>query len=612
MMLISIQTGGIVVAEVAMKRLVAAWLVSILISACGSSQSQPEPGPCADTSIKFALPSPAWQQGTHLSAPPGDAAAALLGQHRAEWLAKLDQLDGWPIRPTIVIPMSKRATSINPSLIKLYADTGSGPVEWPVEFSASLEDSGRSLILKPTNPFPPEVRDVILVVKEGAAGSAIALPACGADQKPDQAYIAAKESLTELDDVQLALPIRLATTHQDLEYLWERLDGLATAALVVESIEERTLDSFGERSPPPEIAAHLASTAYSGILELPEYRDTSGVFVRDSDKGPKIQGTTKPGFVIALPAQGTSPYPLVIFQHGGGQNKADFLLHARPLAEAGFAIIGIDLPYHGDRASASGGSDLDILDFENLLRTRDNLRQAAADQMAVISGVDSLNAALETFLGTSSSLDPQKVFYMGLSMGGISGSLSFATARKLNAAALFVGAAGYPEIVQFGFFSLMVSDILALDPLDREVVLGLAEVLLDGADPYAYAKRSEDRSVTPRPVIFFQAEGELIIDPPTNDAWARAFGADLAKPFDHSVAGMQELDLPADNNFSWTGSGAAATRLLIQCPMAEVSAGERHGGLIVQDYSQQIVADCFRSFLDTGKCTVQDTDFVSH
>ncbi|MBW1809411.1 MAG: hypothetical protein JRJ87_14545 [Deltaproteobacteria bacterium] len=595
-----------------MKRLVTALLLSSMLAACGSNESQPVPGPCADTSTKYALPSPAWHQGTHLSAPPGDAAAALLGQHRAEWLTKLDQLDGWPIRPTIVVPMSKRATSIDPSLIKLYADTGSGLLEWPVEFSASLEDSGRSLILKPTNPFPPEVRDVILVVREGAAGSAIALPACGADQKPDQAYVSAKESIADLDDVQLALPFRLATTHQDLEYLWERLDGLITPALIVESIEERTLESFGEKAPPPEIAVHLAPTAYSGILELPEYRDANGVFVRDLDKGPKIQGSTRPGFVLALPAQGAPPYPLVIFQHGGGQNKADFLLHAKPLAEAGFAIIGLDLPFHGDRASASGGSDLDILDFDNLLRTRDNLRQAAADQMAIISGVDSLNAALEPFLGTSSSLDPEKVFYMGLSMGGISGSLTFATARKLNAAALFVGAAGYSEIVQFGFFSLMVADILELDPLEREVVLGLAEVLLDGADPYAYAKRSEDRSTTPRPVIFFQAEGELIIDPPTNDAWARAFGADLAKPFDHSVSGMQELDLPADNNFSWTGSGNAATRLLIQCPLAEVSAGERHGGLIVQDYSQQIVADCFRSFLDQGKCTVLDTDFASH
>jgi dienelactone hydrolase len=553
------------------------------------------------------MPTPAWQTGTYLSPPQGDATVSLLEQVRPGWLSKLSNLDGWPIRPTMVIPLSRKATSVDPASIVLYANSGAGPVEREMDFHASLEDEGKTLLIKPVGPLPSDAREVILVIREGGVGGASALAVCGPDGKEHPGYAAARESLPTLEGVELALPFRLATTHQDLEFLWERIS--ATPVLSVDSVEARTLDSFGDRSPPPEVAAHLNATAASGILSLPDYRDANGEIQRDPGGGPKVAGRTLPGFVLALPAQGTAPFPFVLFQHGGGQDKADFLLHAGPLAEAGFAVIGIDLPFHGDRAAAGGGGDLDILDFDNLLRTRDNLRQASADHQAVLTGIDALNEALESVWGAGPVLDPEHGFYMGLSMGGISGSLTFGVARDLDAAALFVGAAGYPEIVQFGFFSLMVSDILELEPLEREVVLGLAEILLDGADPYAYAMRSEDRSQRPRPVLFFQALGELIIDPPTSDAWARAFGADLAVPFDHAVSGMQETSLPAADNFTWPNGQESATRLLVQCPMNEVSAGERHGGLIVQDYTQQMVAHCFRRLLDTGSCELIDTGY---
>jgi hypothetical protein len=75
---------------------------------------------------------------------------------------------------------------------------------------------------------------------------------------------------------------------------------------------------------------------------------------------------------------------------------------------------------------------------------------------------------------------------------------------------------------------------------------------------------------------------------------------------------MDTLVLPAEGNFAWTPGGEAATRLLVQAPMTEVPVAERHGGLIVQPYSQEMVAHCFRTLLDDGACEVVDTGFAEH
>jgi hypothetical protein len=109
-----------------------------------------------------------------------------------------------------------------------------------------------------------------------------------------------------------------------------------------------------------------------------------------------------------------------------------------------------------------------------------------------------------------------------------------------------------------------------------------------------------------------QAVDDPVVNMPASDEWAGAFGAELARPFHHAVVGMDELDLPVSDNFAWSAEGETATRLLVQNPMDEVPVASRHGGLIVQPYSQELVAHCFRSFLDTGSCEVVDTGFSEH
>ena len=232
--------------------------------------------------------------------------------------------------------------------------------------------------------------------------------------------------------------------------------------------------------------------------------------------------------------------------------------------------------------------------------------------MAVLTGIDALNTALSPVLGADKALDKERGFYMGLSLGGITGSLTFASAPELQGAALFVAGSSYAEIVTYGLFGVLFNDVMQREPVEAAVVLAMLQTLLGGADPASYARHVEQNDKPPRPVLFMQAVDDPIIIMSANDRLARAFGADLIEPSDHAVAGMAAVNLPGADNFAWQSGGDKATRVLIHHPMAEVPKSDRHGALIVQNYSQETVAHCFAKILETGSCEVIDSGFVSH
>lgn len=86
----------------------------------------------------------------------------------------------------------------------------------------------------------------------------------------------------------------------------------------------------------------------------------------------------------------------------------------------------------------------------------------------------------------------------------------------------------------------------------------------------------------------------------------------LAAPLQHEAEGMDQLSLPASDNFSWDGHPETSTRILVQNPMIGVVAASRHGKLITLGYAQEMVAHCFSTLLSGGSCEIIDTDFVSH
>jgi len=565
-----------------------------------SADAGPAP-PCLAPTDALMVPTPLWESDPdHLTPPEGDAAVALL-RARPSWVPELSRVSGWPRRPTVVVPLWGTATTADPSAIRVFAGRGDGSLEEiELPLTAFLEDGGGTLVVVPDNALGVDLAEALFSFGAGAVTGATLMPACADGGRPHPAYAEAAARLPAGTDPALALPFRLASGDAELPALYEAL--AAAPALTVRSVEAVDPATLGEAAPSAAVAAVLATPIAEGLLELPAYQDADGVFAPDADGLPAAQGTTVPGFTVLLPTVGTAPYPWFLYQHGGSQHRHRAMQAVAPLLEAGFAIVAMDLPFHGDRAPAGGGTDFDILAFDDPLRSRDNLRQASADHLAVLTGTDALNTALAPILGPAVTLDPNRRHYVGLSLGGITGSLTFAAATDIQGAALFVAGGGYQEILAEGLFSLVLGDVIRAGGGARHAVLALIELLLDGADPLVYAGREALGGRT-RPLLLFEAIDDPIVPNGATDRWARAFGASLALPSEHAVADMAEVALP---------HAADPTRLLVQAPMMELGVSERHGGLIEQDYAETLIAHCFETLGTGGTCEAIDTGWASH
>ncbi len=578
---------------------------------CGSSAPA-----CVTAANTFAFPSPAWTQGATLSPPDGDKGYALMQELRPIWAEHLLRIDGFPVRPTILIPLGDRAEHVDATDIHLFAPTPSeeGWKELEVEFQAELSEDGRTLIAEPLNPFPTMLPTLIVglgaaaVTADGSAAP-VALAVCN---ETGSAYPEYADALTNLPDaagITFALPMRMTQVPLELPKLYEALK--AKPVLEVTTAEARNLDDFGEEAPTPEVQALLQSPVMEGLLTTPSYQADDGTLVLNENGVPVPQGTTKPGFIVALPSTGTAPYPVVLFQHGGTQNRLEMFRAAGPLAEAGFAFVAIDLPMHGMRPDADGAKEMDFLNFEEPLRARGNLRQASADHLAVLTGIAALNQSIESVLGVANALDPSEAYYEGLSIGGVTGTMTFVSASDLKSAALFVAGGGFPEMLSAGMFRLAAIDVMSREGLELSVLTSMIETLMAGADPLSYVP-VERRDAAPRSMLFFEAIDDPIMPPAATDQWARAFGATLADPFHHEVVGVQSAKLPASGGFSWKGESAEASRFFIQSPLQEVPKIQHHAEMIRQTYAQEIVASCFSGLRDGKRCEVIDSGYSEH
>ena len=134
-------------------------------------------------------------------------------------------------------------------------------------------------------------------------------------------------------------------------------------------------------------------------------------------------------------------WPVVIMQHGITSKKEDMLALTGMLAASGFATVAIDHPLHGARRVVMGEGENEVivsatetsathyLNLSSLLTGRDNLRQSAADglklRLAVNTMIDFSNPQAPDFR----VFNPTQVYYVGHSLGAITGTLMTAVAN---------------------------------------------------------------------------------------------------------------------------------------------------------------------------------------
>jgi len=293
-------------------------------------------------------------------------------------------------------------------------------------------------------------------------------------------------------------------------------------------------------------------------------------------------------------------YPVVMYVHGITSDRTSVLALAHTLASKCVATVSIDLPLHGvpansafasvlnvehsgsipfsvlygdnapherhfnvagsggapavmdfDTPGATDGSGAQFINLGYLANTRDNNRQAVMDLLNLNASLGSLSSTLEDSLGLG--LDTDRVYVVGISLGGILGSI-FATVNQASIAneaavgltsnlnsiqgvvlttagtqvsQILVNSATFGPIINGGLAASGVN----VGTSNYERFLYTAQSMLDSADPVNFMSTL---SMVGVPVLVQQVNGDLVIPNSAESAplagtepLARLLGADL-------------------------------------------------------------------------------------
>lgn len=135
-------------------------------------------------------------------------------------------------------------------------------------------------------------------------------------------------------------------------------------------------------------------------------------------------------FLAPAAAPPAGGYPVVIFQHGIGGRKEQVFALANAACTAGFAVIAIDLPLHGDLANGRPSAEWssNFISLPSALNARTNVQQAGfnlwrLERALLQPSVDStgLQGRLSA-VGKPISANPADRRYTGISLGSIVGA----------------------------------------------------------------------------------------------------------------------------------------------------------------------------------------------
>jgi hypothetical protein len=485
-------------------------------------------------------------------------------------------------------------------------------------------DEGATLMMVPRVPLPEQARVVAYATTdlEDAAGGCV---------WPSEAHfelvhgeegadaVAALEGLGIIDDARALVGLNVFPTQtitDDSSAIAEHIAGEAYAIEGVSGCEDDPQGRWRE---------------CSGSFVANDYR-TGGVIHRDPGDPVASAATYAMPFTVWLPpANGehgrVPPYETILFGHGLGGDRFQARRLAAFAAPLGIATIAIDAVQHGGHPTVPPDASTDTLptvlrffgvelgggegELLAALVLRDHWRQATYDKLQ-------LTRILEAGLDVDpeapgTDLDPTRLAYLGVSLGGIMGSELAALTDAYGAVLLVVPGGRVSSIVSesemFGPIIPLLSGGASPGDIDR--FFPVLQTILDRGDAASYGPHLlQDRltgAAVPPSVLVGVVLDDDTVPNVSNYTLARAIGTPVVPPVQRAYPGMELAD-PAP--MSGNVAGGAATAGLLQFDLI----GDGEGGTREATHSNvgasDVGAEAWLQFLvshwDEGLAVVVD------
>ncbi|TCK03330.1 Ig-like domain-containing protein [Phorcysia thermohydrogeniphila] len=211
-----------------------------------------------------------------------------------------------------------------------------------------------------------------------------------------------------------------------------------------------------------------------------------------------------------------------IFQHGlgGYKEQAENLL-----GDINLPVVAIDLPFHGDYTKLTENSQTECgggkcFLTSNVTQNRLNIYQAVFN-LRLLEKL--LRAGLYDIDGDGNPDTPSKVYFLGVSMGAITGSI-YANVGSPDKVVLNVGGANLISIVDTAknetIKALLEATGVKKNTYAYAYLLGIFQLILDSADPIYLAIANSTKT------LLQNAYGDTVVPNVSNEALAKRVGFD--------------------------------------------------------------------------------------
>lgn len=327
--------------------------------------------------------------------------------------------------------------------------------------------------------------------------------------------------------------------------------GMPAAPITVTKVEDKPYDNIARR-----ITATLAVPSF-----LTD--DRTGRLQLGTDGEPVIRGVGQFPLIIHVPtcaATAMGPVPVMVYGHGLfggalGEMNSSYqreIINRLCMIQVGSDWIGLS---SADRDYVVASV---LQDFNNLVQLTDRLQQAHVNFATLFRLVrqGALEALTELRDGGRLLVDSKRVYYYGISNGGIQGLTALALSPDLSRAALTVPGGFWSFMMwrssNFGQLETLIASNYT-DALDRQILIALSQSHWDYTDPATYAphvlRDLLPGSTEPKRVLYQEGLGDAQVPNLATRSVVRTMGLGLLQKPVEAVFGVGQVSARQDSAY---------------------------------------------------------------